>query len=423
MNVKRLMIYLMMVVVASGYMMTMTGCSDATSPATPTNENGFGVNATVEVSDEIDMTEANEVRVLVRQNADDSIAVEAEEVIAIVLRNLGDAEVLGLHLDYDRDELNYECVVRKNGKVYVIVVDPGTGEVKEQKEVDEYYYTGTIVINVDVVKVRRACDRAREIVDGDVVEANLEEVEGEPTYIIIILTPDNRYVTLYLDARTGKEKKLKDEKRCKNDDNDSIDVGNGDDVHSGECDRHKNKKGRGHYRHGKGKGYGHYFHCHCDCECDDNGNGGGDSVTVIVKDSARVILGDWFSDSAEIGEIELEKEDSTAFYVTVVEEGDDRYEVTMDAETGAFVSVTQTDGDVENGEFEPPTVDGVTLVTLSEARLAALAELTGTIQTWTLERNKAEGRWVYVFTVEETATTTVKTVRVDAETGLFIEII
>jgi len=421
MNMKRLMNLLVMLVIASGYLMTTsTGCTDATGPSTPSNTDGFGVNATVVVSDEVSASEANDVRANVSTNSGDTIVFETEDLIDILHQLFPDAEVLGLHLDYDREDLNYECVVRTGGGVYLVVIDPRTGKVKDQKKVDKYYYTGTIVILTHVVKAHKAKERAREIVHGDVVEVNLEEVEGEPTYIIILLTPQNRYVTIYIDAKTGKEKKLKDEKRC-NGDKDTATTGGDQDTHSGDCDRHKNERGRGHYRHGEGKGYGHYYHCHCHCDCE---NGGGDSLTVITRDSAKVLLGQTFGDSAVVDSLELETEDdSTAFYTTVVENGNDRYEVKMNAVTGALVQVTQTDGDMEGGEFEPPAVDGVTLVSLSEARAAALAELPGTIQSWTLERNKDEGRWVYVFTVEDAATSTVKTVRVDAETGLFIEII
>lgn len=425
-------------------MAALIGCTDSTtSPSTPVNDNGFGVNASVVVSEVISESEASEVRANVERNADDTIAVQTREVMEIVLRIFVDGEVLGLHLDYDRDELNYECIVRSGDKVYLVVVDPKTGTVKEQKEVEEYYYTGTVTINVTVVPVRQACDRAQRIVDGDVVEANLEEVEGRPTYIIVIITKENRYVTIYVDAETGKEKKLKDEKCQKNkksdddddddkddkyddDDDDDKDDDTGDEVHKGDCDKHKNKRGRGHYRHGKGKGYGHYYHCHCECTCDDDDDGGqnSDSLRVISKDSARIILKGMFGEQAEAGEIKLEVKDSTqAFYETVVESGNDRYQVTLDAQTGGLVQVTQTRGDFENGEYEPPMVDGTSLVSLSTARAAALVELTGTIQSWTLERNKTEGRWVYTFKVEDSITATVKGVRVDAETGLFIEIV
>ena len=129
-------------------------------------------------------------------------------------------------------------------------------------------------------------------------------------------------------------------------------------------------------------------------------------------------------DSTAVGEITLNvADDSTATYATVVENGEDRYEVTLDAETGALISVKQTAGDFENGEFTPPTTaDGKTLVPLSTARTAALLQLTGTMKSWTLERNETEARWVYLFEIEDTSTSTVKTVRVDAETGLFIDI-
>lgn len=444
MNVQSSMRYVTIPLVLYVFMMVaFTGCTDSTtSPSMPDNGNNFGVNATVVVSEEIPASEASDVRANVKENAGDTIVVQSKEVMEIILRLFADAEVLGLNLDYDSEELNYECVVRSGGRVYVVVIDPKTGDVKEQKEVEEYSYTGTLIINVNVVEVREVCERAREMVDGDVVEANLEQVEGEPTYIIIILTRENRYVTIYIDATTGKEKKLKDKEPCEKDDNQSdstqSDSTRSDSTNAGDCScvhhhhgkhkhDHKHRHGHGHYRHGKGKGYGHYYHHHCDCDCDDGGDDGGqnsDSLQVITKDSARVILGGMFGDSAAIGELELEVEDSTAaYYQTVVERGDERYEITLDAKTGGFVLVTQTRGDFENGEYEPPTVEGTSLVMLSVARAAALAELEGTIQSWTLERNKTDGRWVYTFTVEESASATIKRVRVDAETGLFIEIV
>lgn len=432
MNMNRLMRSLAIPVAVCGLMIaTLTGCSDtSTDPLNPAG-NAFGVNATVLSSDPISASEAAEVRANVQNNADDTVAVQADEVVRIANEEVPGAEILEIRLDYDRDDLNYECVVRSGGRVYVIVISPKDGKVKEKKEIDEYYYTGTIVINVDVVPVRQACDRAREIVDGDVVEANLEEIEGRPTYIIIILTRENRYVTFYIDGETGKEKKLKNEKWCRgNNDSSAVDdsaaAGDVDTVHSGDCDRHKNKRGRGHYRHGRGNGYGHYFHCHCDCHCDDDDDDdddGSDSLRVITKDSARIVLKGLFGDAAVAGELTLTRmNDSTVFYETVVENGDNRYEVTLNAQTGALVEVTQTRGDFQNGEFQPPAVDGTTLVALSVARTAALAQLAGTVQSWTLAYNTTESRWVYAFKIEDAGTTTVKTVRVNAETGLFIDI-
>ncbi|MGE3803030.1 MAG: PepSY domain-containing protein, partial [Candidatus Kapaibacterium sp.] len=70
----------------------------------------------------------------------------------------------------------------------------------------------------------------------------------------------------------------------------------------------------------------------------------------------------------------------------------------------------------------PATADGKTLVPLSDARTTALAQLTGTIKSWSLSRNESEARWVYSFEIEDTLTSTVKTVRVDAEANAFIDI-
>ncbi len=415
----------------------LTGCSDTITEPNSSNILSLGNTATIYVSDPVPASEAEEVRANIRQNANDTVAVQVDELETIILNIYADAEILGIHLDYDRDDLNYECVVRSGGKIYVIVISPETGEVKEKKEIKEYFYSGTVKVK-NKVKIRQACDRAEEIADGDVVEANIEEIEGEPTYIIIIITNTNRYVTIYIDANTGKEKKLKDEEKCGKHDDDEDDIDSddddgdddGDDKADKDCDRHKDKKGkgRGHYRHGKGKGYGHHFHCHCRCHCDDDDDddgGNSDSLQVITKDSVRIIVEGMFGvDSTAVGEITLNvADDSTATYATVVENGEDRYEVTLDAETGALISVKQTAGDFENGEFTPPTTaDGKTLVPLSTARTAALLQLTGTMKSWTLERNETEARWVYLFEIEDTSTSTVKTVRVDAETGLFIDI-
>ena len=401
----------------------VTGCSDNTVDPASSSALSLGNSATIIVSDPIDPSEANDVRNNIQKNGNDTIAVQVDELEAIILTIYSDAEILGIHLDYDRDELNYECVVRSGGKVYIVVISPKSGKVKEKKEIKNYYYTGTVKVKTKV-KVKEACNRAQEIVDGDVVEANLEEVEGEATYIMIIITNTNRYVTIYIDPATGKEKKLKHEEECGEDDDNN--QNSSDSLHQGNCDRHKNHKGKGHYRHGNGKGYGHHFHCHCECTCDDGGNNGGsDSLQVITKDSAQIIVEGMFGvDSNAVGEINLNvADDSTATYATVVERGDDRYEVTLDAKTGALVEVTQTAGDFESGEYTPPaTADGKTLVTLSVARTTALAQLIGTIKSWNLSRNESEARWVYSFEIEDTATSTVKTVRVDAETNTFIDI-
>ena len=425
-------------IIACAAMTTMiTGCADETTGPADDAENPLGNEATADVSDPVSEQEASEVRTNVRRNADDSIGVEPEQIEDIILVTFPDGEVLGIHLDYDRDELNYECVVRSGGKVYVVVIDPQSGEVKEQKEIDEYYYTTKVKAKGKVkVKVKEACDRARDLLDGDVVEANLEEVEGEPTYIIIILSPQNRYITIYIDVETGKEKKLKNEKRCRGgeeDDDDDAEDGDddGDDATSGDCDRHKNKKGRGHYRHGNGKGYGHRFHCHCECECDgqvdpNDSTDVDDSLQVISQDTAKIIIAGMFSvDTSAVDSLELATQDSVGFYTAVVAQGDSNtYNVTIDAETGALVEVTQTGGDFANAEFTPPMADSTTtLVAVSVARTAAVAQLVGGVESWTLSYDPTLNKWIYSFRIKETATGTVKTVRVDAVTGVYIDTI
>lgn len=434
---------MMMLIATFGF----TGCGDAITDPGDGSGLGFGSNATIRVSDPVSAQEAAEVRANVRANQNDTVAVEPEEIETIVIRLYPDGEILGIHLDWDRDDLNYEAVVRSGGKVYVVVIDPKTGTVKEKEEVKKYYYSSKIKIKSKVkVKVKEACDRGREIVeDGDVVEANLENIEGEPTYIIIILTQQNTYVTIYIDAETGKEKKLKNEKRCDgkdDDDDDGDDDGEGDDddeedISSGKCedgDRHKNKKGKGHYRHGKGKGWGHHFHCHCDCECEDDDDGEDDdeeqqildSIEVVSRDTVRLELAAMFNTdtmNVEVDAIDVKVEngDTLAWYDAVVEVDSNRYEVRYDARNRTVIKVTQTDGDFENGEYTPPTIDGTSLVLLSVARVAALAKVPGTITGWTLAYDEAEAAWVYSFEIEAVTTGEEKTVRVNAETGLYID--
>lgn len=423
-----------------------TGCGDALTDPGDGSGVGFGSNATVQVSDPVSAQEAQEVRANVRANQDDSIAVEPDEVQTIVIQIYPDAEVLGIHLDYDREELNYECVVRSGGKVYVVVIDPETGEVESEEEIEDYHYTGEVKVKEKVkVKVKDACDRGREIVkDGDVVETNLENVEGQPTYIIVILTQQNTYVTIYIDAETGKERKLKDADRCSKDDDDDDDDSAGDDdgdddeeIRGGDCgDRHKHKKGRGHYRHGKGKGWGHHYHCDCHCECDDDDDDDGgsdttnvlDSIEVASRDTVRLELAAAFNtDTANVMvdsiDVDIRNGDTLAWYDAVIEIDSNRYEVRYDARSRTIVKVTQTDGDFDNGEYTPPTINGTTLVLLSVARLAALTEVPGTVTGWSLEYDATEAAWLYTFEIEDATTSETKTVRVNAQTGLYLDTI
>ena len=418
-------------------MMTVgfTGCTDAPTANEDFNSKNFQIS--VIETDPIDQQEASEVRQNVRKNQNDTIAVEPEETVVVIRNRYPNAEILGIELDYDREDLNYEVIVRREGKVYVIVIDPETGEITEEREIEEHFYLTTItVVNNITVKVEDACNEAREESDGDVVEVVLEEVDGAPTYIIIILTERNTYVTVYVDAKSGKKKKIKDEKcekkKKKYDDDDDDD----DDDDKCKKHKHKKKKGRGHYRHGNGHGYGHHYHCHCACDCDDDDdeeNGGGtlvDSIQVIGADSARNLIAENFATdtanvSAPVAEARIENGDTIAYYDAVVEIDSNRYEVRLNARNGDLVEVTQTAGDLESGEYTPPTVDNgaTTLVPLSTARTAALAEVPGTVMGWTLAYDATAAAWLYTFRIEETGTTTEKKVRVDASTGVYLDTI
>ncbi len=217
-------------------------------------------------SDPVDEKEATEVRENIEQNEATPIRLEASDIEKIIRRLHAEAELLGLHLDYDRDKLRYECLVRKGDRVIIIVIDPQTGKVEEEREAEDYYYTTTINVTQINVDVRYACNRAQSRAGGSIVEVNVEEIDGSATYVIVLITRDNRYVTIYIDARTGFERKIKRDKECKKK-KDEKEVGK-----KKKCKHHahghKHKKGRGHYRHGKGHGYGHGYHCTCDCDCD-----------------------------------------------------------------------------------------------------------------------------------------------------------
>ncbi len=391
-----------------------TGCTDA-----PTANDGFdGKNFEITVieTDPIDAQEASEVRANVRNNQSDTIRVEPSDVVVVIRNRYPNAEVLGVELDYDRDDLNYEVVIRREGKVYVIVVNRETGEIEDEKEIEEHFYPTTVtIVNNITIKVKEACNTAREVADGEVVEVVIEEIDGEPTYIIIILTQQNTYVTVYVDAKSGKKKKLKDEK-CKKHD------------HKEHKHKHKHKKGRGHYRHGNGHGYGHYYHCDCECD-DDGGQQLIDSIEVVGADSARgIIAANFATDTANVSvptvEARIENGDTIAHYDAVVEIDSNRYEVRLDARTGQLVEVTQTAGDFESGDYTPPTVDStLTLVNLTVARTAALTEVPGSVKGWTLAYDQTAAAWLYTFRIEESGATTEKMVRVNAATGLYLDTI
>lgn len=397
----------------------LAGCSDNAASPLPPDTDPIGTNATVQTSDPVSPQEANEVRENARRNAGDTIVVQPSDAAETARKEYPGCEVYSVNLDYDRDTLNYEVVVKQGGRYYIVVIDPQTGEVVSREELPEERtgYVRVIVIRPTVVKIREAKERAGRVVgNGDCVEVNLEEVDGRPTYVIVILTPDNRYVTVYVDAETGRERKLDKDGECTEaDDRDSD-----SDSDSDGKDKHKNKRGRGHYRHGNGKGYGHKYHCHCECT-DDGGTQIPDSVITI--DSARAITRSMV-DSVTINEIQLKMVDSAnVTYEVKLSRDSNTYVITLNALDGSLVEATQTGGrfDSTSAEFRPHIV-GDTLVPLSVARTAATAQVVGPVEGWSLEFDTTENKWVYTFQIRETATDTRKEVLVDAKTGTFIRI-
>lgn len=385
------------------------GCANnATEPQT-TDRSPVGDPGTVKVSDPVSDTEATSVRSNVQRNAADTNEIAPDKAIEIVLTQYPDAEVLGINLDYDREgPANYECVIRRNGKVYVVVVSRDDGQIVETSEVQNYYYTTVIVIKPDAVKCREISKKYKQQFKGDVVEINLEQVDDRPTYIVVILTNANRYVTVYVDAETGKERHVKDD--C--------------DKENEQEDAHKNKHGRGHYRHGNGHGYGHNYHCHC--SCDDNG--GSDSTNtdstltdrVISRDSARAVASGMI-DSSQSGDVTLlVKNDSTAYYDVALERDSNSYEVRLNALTGDLVSIKQTAGDFDSTDYQPH-VAGDTLISLDSARSVARGQVAGTIGWWKLEFDQSQSKWVYTFEIAP-STGTPKQVEVDARTGAVLKV-
>ncbi|MEO5928534.1 MAG: PepSY domain-containing protein [Candidatus Kapaibacterium sp.] len=385
----------------------VAGCADnATGPNATTN-NPPGTSGTVEVSDPVTSQEANAVRANVQRNSQDTIVISIDQIIQMLIsQSGGNSEILGVNLDYDADQLNYECAVRSGGKVYLIVIDPKTGTVKSKQEITNYYYPSIIVIRNITIKTKEAKEKGKKIADGDVVECNLENVDSTPTYVIIILTKDNHYVTIYIDAQTGQQRTVKEDEKCK-----------GEDLGDG---KHKNKNGRGHYRHGNGHGYGHGFHCHCDC--DDNGNTDSTKVPpgVISVDSAKSISGHIIDSAVVSTPVIHVTNDSTATYTVNLTRDSNKYEVTLDAFKGSLVQIKQTAGKFDSTDYTP-SVKGDTLVKLSVARTAALAQVPGTIQSWSLEYDKTDAKWEYTFDIKTAAGDT-KHVVVDAKTGLFMKI-
>ncbi len=404
-----------------------TGCADNTVEPASSDTTPVGFPGTVKISDPVSGDEANSVRTNVERNSADTNIISPSDVVVVVLNQNPGAEVLGVNYDFDRDSsATYECVIRQNGKVYVIVVSPNDGKVIEKKEIHEYYYPTVIVIKPTTIKIKEVREKAKKELKGDVVEINLEQIDDQATYVVIILVSTNHYVTVYYDAETGKERKLKDDGECDKE----------------KEDKHEHKRGKGHYRHGKGHGYGHHYHCHCDCDDDgsDSDSTKSDStksdstksdstktdstktgLKIISRDSARVIASKLI-DSAQVMKIELViTDDSTARYEIDMSRDSNRYEATLDARTGALMEIKQTAGDFSNSEFKPTAV-GDSLVPLSIARTAALAQVVGNVQMWKLEHDATGSKWMYTFEIKETATGNVKQVEVDAKTGIVTKV-
>lgn len=397
----------------------LAGCSDNAASPLPPDTDPLGNNATVKTSDPVSPQEANEVRTNVRKHANDTIHVQPDSAADIARREYPGGEVYSVNLDFDTDSADYEVVIKQNGRFYVVVIDPQTGAVKEKREIsgEQVANIRVIVIHVKHVKVHEARARATSRIRGECVEVNLEEVDGKPTYVIIILTEDNRYVTIYIDAETGKERKLKDDGKCGDEDVDSD-----SDSDSDHGDKHKNKRGRGHYRHHhdrKGKGYGHKYHCSCECT-DDHGTQ--IPVNVISLDSARSITRAMI-DSARIVSVKLNVADTANITYDIKAARDSNtYDIRLNARTGALIEISQTGGRFDSSEFRP-RVTGDTLVALSVARTAAVAQVVGAVQGWKLAYSSADARWIYTFRIRETTTGISKDVLVDAKTGAFIRIV
>jgi uncharacterized membrane protein YkoI len=85
------------------------------------------------------------------------------------------------------------------------------------------------------------------------------------------------------------------------------------------------------------------------------------------------------------------------------------------------MSIKQTGGDMDSTDYQP-MVAGDTLVAMSLARTAALAQLAGTLQSWKLEYDMSDKKWLYTFEIKVQATGEVKEVVVDARTGTFVTI-
>lgn len=387
----------------------LASCSDTTT--SPNDSSTSGYAGTVTTSDPVSKQEADSVRANAARFWADSTLLTINQIIQIIRARYPNTEILGINLNTDQDQRVYEVVVRTGGQVIVVVVNNSNGQVVETKPITNYYYTSVIVVNQTFVDCRIIRHRVKVQFDGEVVECNVEEIENRPTYVIVIITRENRYVTIYIDAETGKERNVKDDDGCQN--------------HDG---KHKHKKGRGHYRHGKGHGYGHHYHCHCDCDDgdhddDDDDNNNCDSavagIAIITRDSAQTIAATML-DSAQATTTELRvQSDSVIWYVVRMKRDSNEYKVTIDARTGILVSAEQESGDFNTSEFKPTNTD-TPLIPLSQARAAATANIPGNVTDWTLEQES--GKWVYEVAIAPTSGGGTKHIVVDAQSGQVLRV-
>lgn len=402
----------------SGLMMlaiALTGllASCSNTATSPDDISTSGYSGTVITSDPVSKQEADSVRANAARFWSDSTLFTIDQIIQIIRARYPNCEILGINLNTDQDQRAYEVVVRTGGQVIVVVMNSRNGQVIETKPITNYYYTSVIVINQTFVDCRIIRHRVKVQFEGEVVECNMEEIENRPTYVIVIITRENRYVTIYIDAGTGKERKVNDDDDC--------------DDHNG---KHKHKKGRGHYRHGKGHGYGHHYHCHCDCDNDHDGDDHDDDdnhhsdstavgIAIITRDSAQTIAATML-DSAQATNAKLRvQSDSVIWYIVQLKRDSNTYELTIDARTGMLVEAEQESGDFNNSEFKP-TNTNVALIALSQARAAATANIPGNVTGWELEQES--GKWVYQIAIVPTGGGGIKHVVVDAQSGQIVRV-
>lgn len=386
----------------------LVSCSDTTT--SPDNVSTSGYDGTVATSDPVNKQEADSVRINAARFWADSTFFTIDQIVRIVHARYPNTEILGINLNVDQEQRVYEVVLRTGGQVIVVVISNDTGQILQTVPITNYYYTSVIVVNQTFVDTRIIRHRVKVQFDGEVVECNLEEIENRPTYVIVIITRENRYITIYVDAETGKGRKIKDEKNC-----------------SKHGDKHKHKKGRGHYRHGKGHGYGHHYHCHCDCDDDDHGDDDDDNhndstivgISIITRDSAQTIA-TGMMDSVQATKTELRvQSDSVIWYIVHLKRDSNQYNLTIDARTGMLVKAEQESGDFNNSQFKP-TNTNVSLISLSQARSAATATLPGSVAKWELEQES--GKWVYAIDIAPTSGGGTKHVVVDAQSGQIVRV-